>query len=57
MATILNAPEEEKKPLPHVVEFFTAAAPPPEAVLAGMGCRLQRHASLRPHRNLWSRPP
>ena len=26
----------EKKPLPHVVEFFTAAAPPPEAVLAGM---------------------
>jgi fatty-acyl-CoA synthase len=36
MATLLNAPEEEKKPLPHVVEFFTAAAPPPEAVLAGM---------------------
>ncbi len=27
---------EEKKPLPHVVEFFTAAAPPPEAVLAAM---------------------
>ena len=26
----------EKKPLPHVVEFFTAAAPPPEAVLAAM---------------------
>jgi fatty-acyl-CoA synthase len=36
MATLLNAPDEEKKPLPHVVEFFTAAAPPPEAVLAGM---------------------
>ena len=36
MATLLNAPASEKKPLPHVVEFFTAAAPPPEAVLAGM---------------------
>ena len=36
MATLLNAPTEEKKPLPHVVEFFTAAAPPPEAVLAAM---------------------
>ncbi|MBW8618740.1 MAG: acyl-CoA synthetase [Hyphomicrobiales bacterium] len=36
MSTLLNAPEDEKKPLPHVVEFFTAAAPPPEAVLAGM---------------------
>ncbi|HXD44107.1 MAG TPA: AMP-binding protein, partial [Pseudolabrys sp.] len=36
MATLLNAPEVEKKPLPHVVEFFTAAAPPPEAVLAAM---------------------
>jgi fatty-acyl-CoA synthase len=36
MATLLNAPPEEKKPLPHVVEFFTAAAPPPEAVLAAM---------------------
>ena len=36
MATLLNAPAHEKKPLPHVVEFFTAAAPPPEAVLAGM---------------------
>jgi fatty-acyl-CoA synthase len=35
MATLLNAPAEEKKPLPHVVEFFTAAAPP-EAVLAAM---------------------
>ncbi|HEX3438702.1 MAG TPA: AMP-binding protein, partial [Pseudolabrys sp.] len=36
MATLINAPEAEKKPLPHVVEFFTAAAPPPEAVLAAM---------------------
>jgi fatty-acyl-CoA synthase len=36
MATLLNATAEEKKPLPHVVEFFTAAAPPPEAVLAAM---------------------
>jgi fatty-acyl-CoA synthase len=36
MAALLNAPENEKKPLPHVVEFFTAAAPPPEAVLAEM---------------------
>jgi fatty-acyl-CoA synthase len=36
MATLLNAPDEEKKPLPHAVEFFTAAAPPPEAVLAAM---------------------
>ena len=36
MATLLNAPAEEKKPLPHLVEFFTAAAPPPEAVLAAM---------------------
>ena len=36
MSTLLNAPAAEKKPLPHTVEFFTAAAPPPEAVLAGM---------------------
>jgi fatty-acyl-CoA synthase len=36
MATLLNAAANEKKPLPHVVEFFTAAAPPPEAVLAAM---------------------
>ncbi len=36
MATLLNAPVHEKKPLPHVVEFMTAAAPPPEAVLAAM---------------------
>jgi fatty-acyl-CoA synthase len=36
MSTLLNAPESQKKPLPHVVEFATAAAPPPEAVLAAM---------------------
>ncbi len=36
MATLLNAPAHEKKPLPHMVEFMTAAAPPPEAVLAAM---------------------
>jgi fatty-acyl-CoA synthase len=36
MSTLLNAPANEKKPLPHIVEFFTAAAPPPEAVLAAM---------------------
>jgi fatty-acyl-CoA synthase len=36
MGTLLNAPEAEKRPLPHAVEFVTAAAPPPEAVLAGM---------------------
>jgi fatty-acyl-CoA synthase len=36
MSTLLNAPEAEKQPLPHQVEFFTAAAPPPEAVLAAM---------------------
>jgi fatty-acyl-CoA synthase len=36
MSTLLNAPVEEKKPLPHVVQFATAAAPPPEAVLAAM---------------------
>jgi fatty-acyl-CoA synthase len=36
MATLLNATEAEKKKLPHVVNFATAAAPPPEAVLAAM---------------------
>jgi fatty-acyl-CoA synthase len=36
MATLLNASESEKKKLPHVVNFATAAAPPPEAVLAAM---------------------
>ena len=36
MATLLNAGAAEKKPLPHMVQFVTAAAPPPEAVLAAM---------------------
>ena len=36
MSTLINAPEAERKPLPHVVNFATAAAPPPESVLAGM---------------------
>jgi fatty-acyl-CoA synthase len=36
MSTLLDAPPQEKKPLPHVVQFATAAAPPPEAVLAAM---------------------
>ncbi|MBI2715884.1 MAG: acyl-CoA synthetase [Rhizobiales bacterium] len=36
MAVLLNASEAEKKPLPHIVNFATAAAPPPEAVLAAM---------------------
>ncbi len=37
MSTILNAPASEKRELDRVIEFFTAAAPPPEAVLAAMG--------------------
>ena len=36
MATILNAPAEMKRELSQEVEFMTAAAPPPEAVLAEM---------------------
>jgi fatty-acyl-CoA synthase len=36
MSTLLNAPAAEKRTLPHVVQFYTAAAPPPEAVLAAM---------------------
>jgi fatty-acyl-CoA synthase len=36
MSTLLNAPAHEKITLPHVVRFFTAAAPPPAAVLAAM---------------------
>jgi fatty-acyl-CoA synthase len=37
MSTILNAADTEKRTLSRVIEFFTAAAPPPEAVLAAMG--------------------
>jgi fatty-acyl-CoA synthase len=36
MSTLLNAGPSEKRPLPRRVEFVTAAAPPPEAVLAAM---------------------
>jgi fatty-acyl-CoA synthase len=36
MSTLLNADAAERRPLPHAVQFFTAAAPPPEAVLAAM---------------------
>ncbi len=37
MSTILNAPDSDKRSLPRTIEFFTAAAPPPESVLAAMG--------------------
>src|SRR5512134_2464598 len=36
MATLLNAPEGQKTPISHAVEFITAGAPPPAAVLARM---------------------
>ncbi|MBG0797455.1 acyl-CoA synthetase [Methylocystis sp. L43] len=36
MSTLLNATVSEKKPLTRAARFFTAAAPPPQAVLAGM---------------------
>ena len=36
MSTILSADPADKRQLDRVVEFFTAAAPPPEAVLAAM---------------------
>jgi fatty-acyl-CoA synthase len=36
MSTLVNAPAEERRALPHRVEFITAAAPPPESVLAAM---------------------
>ena len=36
MSTFINAKADERKPLPHKVEFITAAAPPPESVLAAM---------------------
>ena len=36
MSTLLNAPDEDKRSFAQTVSFFTAAAPPPESVLAGM---------------------
>ena len=36
MATMLNAPDAEKQPISHTVQFVTAGAPPPETVLARM---------------------
>jgi fatty-acyl-CoA synthase len=36
MSTLLGAAPSERRDLPHKVEFITAAAPPPEAVLAAM---------------------
>jgi fatty-acyl-CoA synthase len=36
MSILLNARENERRPLPHLVRFFTAAAPPPAAVLKAM---------------------
>ncbi|MCL4765321.1 MAG: acyl-CoA synthetase [Hyphomicrobiaceae bacterium] len=36
MSTLLNAVAGEKRPLPHKVQFVTAAAPPPATVLAAM---------------------
>jgi fatty-acyl-CoA synthase len=36
MSTLINASEEERRDFSHTVIFNTAAAPPPEAVLAGM---------------------
>ncbi len=36
MSILLNARDSERQPLPHLVRFFTAAAPPPAAVLKAM---------------------
>jgi fatty-acyl-CoA synthase len=36
MSTLVNAPEAERRPFSQTVQFMTAAAPPPEAVLAAM---------------------
>jgi fatty-acyl-CoA synthase len=36
MATLIGAPEEERRSFPQRVRFVTAAAPPPERVLQGM---------------------
>jgi fatty-acyl-CoA synthase len=39
MSTLLNAPENEQRDFVQSVDFFTAAAPPPESVLAAMKAR------------------
>ena len=36
MSLLVDAPDSEKRALPQTVQFFTAAAPPPESVLAQM---------------------
>ena len=36
LQTIINAPDEERMPFDHVVEVFTAGAPPPAATLAAI---------------------
>ena len=36
MSLLTSAPQEEKRSLPHKVQFFTAAAPPPETILKEM---------------------
>ena len=36
MSLMIGAPEAAKRPLAHTVQFFTAAAPPPETLLADM---------------------
>jgi fatty-acyl-CoA synthase len=36
MSILLNAPASERRPLPRLVRFFTAAAPPPASTLAAM---------------------
>ncbi len=36
MSTLINAPDSERRALPRRIEFITAAAPPPESVLAEM---------------------
>ena len=36
MSILVNAGDGERRPLPYRVEFITAAAPPPESVLAAM---------------------
>ena len=36
MSLMISAPESEKRTLDHTVQFFTAAAPPPQSLLANM---------------------